>query len=514
MMKLSVFLPLIIPFTAGLLLLGFRTKETYQKTVSFIASLGLLAAALNLLFVVKNQGIQVAHLGNWPSPFGIILAVDLLGAIMTVVCGSVGLTALFYSFPTIQKKRMDGAYYALFFFLLFGINGAFMTGDLFNLFVFFEVVLMTSYVLLVLGNEHKQAASGFTYLTLNLVGSTLFLAGAGIIFGQLGTLNMAHIASRIGTIENQGLVTLVGMIFFCVFGIKAAMFPLYNWLPDSYTAPPTPISAVFAGLLTKVGVYSMYRAFGTMFIQDIGFTHHNVLILLAGLTMVLGVWGAVVQYDVRSILAFHSISQVGYILMGLAIFTPLAIAGGIYHMVHHSLIKSSLFLIGGGMGHIGGTQDLKKLGGLVKKSSALAIFFMISSMALSGIPPLSGFYSKLALVVSGLAEKHPILVTAALVTSLFTLYSMIKIWRLGFWGETNTEKESELTPSPKTLQNRLWTSLTLSVAFVIYLSLFAGPVMKICKDASEQLFNQKEYIEAVLNSRPVPYPARDKNEKP
>jgi len=321
---------------------------------------------------------------------------------------------------------------------------------------------------------------------------------------------MAHIALRIGEINNKGLVTLIAILFFVVFGLKSAIFPIFNWLPDSYTAPPTPVSAVFAGLLTKVGVYSMYRAFGTIFTHDVLYTHHAILIPLAGLTMLFGVWGAVVQYDISRILAFHTISQVGYILMGLAIFTPLAIAGGIFHMIHHSMIKSSLFLIGGGAGKIGGSQNLKKLGGLVGMSTSLAIFFMISALALSGVPPLSGFFSKYTLIVSGLNQYHPWLVTAALITSLFTLYSMIKIWRLGFWGEKNPK--AQYSPLEFGRKNKfILIGCSLSVVMVLCLTLFANAVMNFSVKASHQLMDRDAYIEAVLSKSPLPQSGRPRS---
>jgi len=495
-MKIIIFLPLILPFVAALLLLLGRQNDKWQKGVSLITNLLLLLTATKLLQATLSGQILVAQMGNWKPPFGIVLAVDILGALMVAISAIVGFTSLLFSFRDIDKQRTKGFYYSLFHFLLFGMNGAFMTGDLFNLFVFFEIVLMTSYVLLILGNEHHQVKSGFTYLMLNLIGSTLFLVGAGILFGQLGTLNMADIAARSGTVHNQGLVTVVAVLFLCVFGLKSAMFPLNNWLPDAYTAPPTPISALFAGILTKVGVYSLFRTFLTIFPNDVSFTHHTLLLPLAGLTMLLGVWGAVVQYDVRSILAFHSISQVGYMLMGLALYTPLAIAGGIFHIIHHSLIKSSLFLIGGGIGHAAGTQNLKKLGGLVSHIPGLSVLFIISALALSGIPPLSGFYSKYALIVGGLNTGHGFLVCAVLMTSLFTLYSMIKIWRLGFWGSW-PDKEQVVS---KIKLSKVLIPCLISVVFVVLLSLCAGPIMKISIKASLQLLDQNHYIDSVLES--------------
>lgn len=503
------FLPMIVPFAAGLLLLMNRGNRAWQCSVAGAGIALLVGTSVYLLAAVLKHGMIVIHFGNWPPPITILFAIDTLSAVMVCLTALVGGTAVLYSLHDIGEERRHGSYYGVFFFLLFGINGSFLTGDLFNLFVFFEVVLMSSYVLLTLGNGQRQAKYGFSYLAINLTGSTLFLAGAGLLYGLLGTLNMAHIAERIGGVEQQGLVTGIAMIFLVVFGIKSAMFPLYNWLPDAYPAPPTPVSALFAGLLTKVGVYAMYRVFGTIFVLDIGFTHHQILLPLSGLTMLLGVWGAVVQYDVKYILAFHSISQVGYILMGLALHSPLALAAGIFHMIHHSLIKSSLFLIGGGMENIGGSQHLKKIGGVLHLSATLGVFFMISALALSGVPPLSGFFSKLGLVAAGLRDSHPWIVTAALVTSLFTLYSMIKIWRLGFWGKPvhASDRKEKDAPLPSAGSGFLW-SCGVSVLLVIFLSLFAGPVMRISKIAGDDLLNRDRYIKTVLESRPRAHPQR------
>ena len=498
-----VLLPLIIPFITGLLLLVGRNHNGWQKGISLATNVFLVVVSILLMYQISNQGIQVVQLGNWKAPFGIVLAADMLSGVMVFISALVGLTCVLFSFHEISLIRQEGYYYSLFHFLLFGINGAFLTGDLFNLFVFFEVLLMTSYVLLILGNEDKQISAGFSYLTLNLIGSTLFLAGAGILFGLLGTLNMAQISQRIAAAPQTGLITLVGMIFFFVFGLKGAMFPVFNWLPKAYTAPPAPVCALFAGLMTKVGVYSMYRVFGTVFAHDIAFTHNTLLATLAGLTMVIGVFGAVVQYDIRSILAFHSISQVGYILMGLALFSPLAIAAGVFHMIHHSLVKSSLFLIGGGIGALTGTQDLKKLGGLVGSSWSLAVFFIVAAMALAGIPPLSGFFSKFGLVMGGLKSDQYLLVFAALFTGLFTLYSMIKIWRLGFWGEPGSH------PMKSKPSRSLLVSTGVSVFVIILLTVFIKPLMTICFSASRDLLNKNKYIEAVLDQPTIPYNKRD-----
>jgi multicomponent Na+:H+ antiporter subunit D len=496
-MNWGLFLPLIVPFVAGLLLLAKKESPGWQRGVSLAGSLGMLMASVYLLQGVNQTGVAVSHVGNWPAPFGIVIAADRLSALMVLITAMVGLSCVLFAFFDIEKARVRGSFYALFSFLLFGVNGAFLTGDLFNLFVFYEVVLMASYALTVLGNEKAQVKFGFTYLTINFLGSSLFLVGAGLLFGQLGTLNMAQAAERVANLENKELVTLVAVIFLFVFSLKSAAFPIFNWLPDAYSAPPAPVSAVFAGLLTKVGVYSLYRVFGMIFVHDPSFTHQTILIPLAAGTMLFGVWGAVVQYDIKYILAFHSISQVGYMLMGLALFSPLAMAAGIFHMFHHSLVKSSLFLIGGGIEHRAGSQDLKKLGGLAAQSAFLAVLFMISALALAGIPPLSGFFSKYGLVISGLSANQGWLVLAALTTSLFTLYSMMKIWRLAFWGKSQNREPKDNAGAP-TEKTGILTACAVSVVMVLLLTFAADLLMRFSKKAADQILSPQPYIDAVL----------------
>ena len=496
------FLPLAIPFVAALLLLFRRQDLPWQRGISATAALCTFLASAAVFHQVWTAGIIAVPMGNWPPPFGIFLTIDLLSATMLVLSSLVGMSALFYSLFDIGWERRDGSFFALYQLQIFGINGAFSTGDIFNLFVFFEVTLMTSYVLLTLGNEHEQARAGFSYFTINLIGSTIFLAGAGLLYGQLGTLNMAHLAERVSAAPNNGLIAVVAVMFLFVFGLKSAMFPVFNWLPNAYSAPPTPVSALFAGLLTKVGVYSMYRVFGTIFVTDTGFTHGTILLPAAGLTMLIGVWGAMVQNDVRYILAFHSISQVGYILLGLALYAPLAMAAGLFHMVHHSLVKSSLFLLGGGMGRAGGSQNLKKLGGLVRGAPFLALLFLVSALALAGIPPLSGFYSKFGLIAASFAGQHPVAAALALATSLFTLYSMIKIWRLGFWGTGDGKRET------KSVSPGLLTACAFSVVLVVALSALAGPSMAVFSRAASQLLDRDAYIRAVFAQSPLPQPGR------
>ncbi|MCT7654634.1 hypothetical protein MBH78_07270 [Oceanimonas sp. NS1] len=242
------------------------------------------------------------------------------------------------------------------------MTGAFLTGDIFNLYVWFEILLIASFGLMILGGERAQMEGAIKYVTLNLISSAMFLTAVGLLYGYAGTLNMADLAVKLNGPEQSGLVTVIAMLFLVAFGIKAAAFPLFFWLPASYHTPPVAISAVFAGLLTKVGVYALYRVFSLIFVQDIGFTHGTVLMAMGIFTMVTGVLGAAAQFEVRRILSFHIISQIGYMLVGLALFTPLAVAGGVFYIFHHIIVKTNLFLVSGVMYRYHGSYDLSRLG--------------------------------------------------------------------------------------------------------------------------------------------------------
>jgi multicomponent Na+:H+ antiporter subunit D len=291
-----------------------------------------------------------------------------------------GLTVLLYSFGNVDRAREHWGYYPVLQFLLMGINGSFLTGDLFNLFVFFEVMLMASYVLLALGGEPSQLQESFKYLVLNLLASTVFVASVGILYGVTGTLNMADLSQKMAHTDRSGLITALAMLFLFVFGVKAAIFPLFFWLPDAYPQPPAAVSALFAGLLTKVGVYTLLRTFTLLFVQDIAFTH-TLILVLAAFTMIVGVLGAIVQNHLRGILSFHIISQIGYMILGLGLFTPLALAGSIFYIIHHIIVKTALFLISGVTGRITGTDELKNMGGLLTHYPWLSALFLLAALS-------------------------------------------------------------------------------------------------------------------------------------
>jgi multicomponent Na+:H+ antiporter subunit D len=494
-MTLVLALPLIIPLlTAVLALLAWRRRRL-QRALGVAGSVGLLGAALWLLATVWTSGIQVLQVGGWRAPFGITLVADLFSATMVVLAGLTGLAVAIYALSSIDTRREIFGYHPLVQVLLLGVCGAFLTGDLFNLYVWFEVMLMASFVLLALGGERAQLEGAVKYVTLNLLSSAIFLAGVGLLYGLTGTLNMADLAVHLRALPEQGPVTALAMLFLVAFGIKAAVFPLFAWLPASYHTAPVVVSALFAGLLTKVGVYALVRVFTLLFIGDVA-TTHSLLLAIAALTMVTGVLGAAAQDEVRRILAFHIVSQIGYMVLGLALFTPLALAGSVFYIIHHILVKTNLFLIAGLVRLLGGGEDLKRLGGLWARTPWLAVLFLVSALSLAGMPPLSGFWAKLTLVQAGLAVEQYLIVAVALVVGLLTLFSMTKIWAEAFWKAPPGEVGS-VTPG---------AALVLPVAglalMTVAIGLGAEPVFELARRAGEQLLDPAAYVAAVLGAMP------------
>jgi multicomponent Na+:H+ antiporter subunit D len=465
-----------------------------QRLLGVAGAAVSLVVAVALLAEVDHRGIQAIQIGNWPAPFGITLVADLFAAIMIVLTALIGLAVAVYSLATMDAGREAFGYYPLLHLLLMGVSGAFLTGDIFNLYVAFEVMLMASFVLMALGGERAQLEGAVKYVTLNLVSSALFLTAVGVLYGSVGSLNMADLALRLRGEMSPGLVTALAMLFFAAFGIKAAVFPLFFWLPASYHTPPAAISAVFAGLLTKVGVYALIRFFTLLFVQDVGYTHALILVV-AGLTMVTGVLGAVAQGEFRRILSFHIVSQIGYMVMGLGLYTPLALAGSVFYIAHHIIVKTNLFLIAGIVHRLRGTYELKPLGGLYREHVGLAVLFLVPALSLAGMPPLSGFVAKLTLVRAGLEAERYLIVAVALVVGLLTLVSMTKIWAEAFWKPAPAA--SRPGPAPGHAPALLLPVVTLA-AITVALGLAAEPIFALSTRAAEQLLDSSRYVEAVL----------------
>lgn len=500
-MDLLIALPILTPLLTAVALLLSWNQIRVQRLISLVGTTALLLVAVALLLAVWSGGIQATQIGNWPAPFGITLVADLFSAIMVTITGVMALAVAVYALVFMDDPRQRYGYHPLFFILLMGVCGAFLTGDMFNLYVWFEVMLISSFVLLALGGTRVQLEGAFKYVTLNLVSSAIFLTAVGILYSLTGTLNLADLSQQLGQVEQPGLVSALAMLFLVSFGIKAALFPLFFWLPDSYHTPPIPVTTIFSALLTKVGVYALVRVFTLLFVHDLEFTH-TLLLIIAGLTMVTGVLGAVAQTEFRRLLSFHIISQIGYLLMGLGLFTTLALAGTVFFMAHVILTKSALFLVSGVVHRLRGTYDLKKLGGLYRSNALLATLFLIPAFSLAGIPPLSGFWAKLALVRAGLDIGQYIIVAVALGVSVLTLFSMTKIWAEVFWkpAPDNGDAEGATLSSTFDMRQRLAALAPLGalVLVTVVLGVLAEPFFTLALQAAEQLLNPTAYVGKVL----------------
>ena len=406
-------LPLLIPLTTAALCLAAWRRTALHRILAVVGTAALLAAGVALLAVVRRDGICVTQAGAWPAPFGITLVADLFSAVMVALAGLVGMVVVLFSLATMDRGREAFGYYPLVHVVLLGVCGAFLTGDLFNLYVWFEVMLMASFVLLVLGGERPQLHGGIKYVTLNLVSSAVFLATVGILYGLTGTLNMADLARRLDGMTQTDTVTAVGMLFLVAFGIKAAVFPLFFWLPASYHTPPAAVGALLAGLLTKVGVYAMIRVF-TLLFPDPNASVYTILLILSAITMVVGLIGALAQRDFRRVLSFNLVGHIGFTTVGLALWAPAALGGSILYALHHMLVISTLFLVSGLFLRQWRTTELSALGGLYRSQPAIACLALVPLFSLAGVPPLSGFIAKVAVIGPILGAGHYVLAAVAL----------------------------------------------------------------------------------------------------
>lgn len=486
-------LPLILPLSAiGLLLCLRGLREKFRLVITAVICGVMLVSAGVLFSEVSAHGILVLRVGNWPAPYGISLVADLFSASMVLVTALIGFSVAVYAIGC-GTAKFRGYFTPLFLALLLGVNGSFLTGDLFNLYVWFEVMLMASFVLVALPGGRLQLEAAVKYLTLNFIASAFFLVGLGVVYGMVGTLNMADLAVKLAAMDEPDLVSSSAILFLIAFGVKAGIFPFYFWLPSSYHVIPTPVAAVFAGLLTKVGVYACVRVFTLIYPGYQDFLG-SILLPLGILTMVTGVLGAASQFFIPRILSFHIISQIGYMIVGLAFFTQGALAATVFYVVHHIVVKTNLFLIGGIMGRKLGTQALGKMGGLYRNSAWLAVLFAVPALSLAGIPPLSGFFAKFALIREGLALREWVAVFMASAVGLLTLYSMVKIWNEAFWKKLQNAGARVPKPVP-------WTMVAPAVLLALCtlcMGIFPAIFFDFAERAAQQLLNPENYIRAVL----------------
>ncbi|QED46562.1 Na+/H+ antiporter subunit D [Cytobacillus dafuensis] len=486
-----VIMPIIIPLIAGLIMILFRQNIRFQRFLSILAIMASGFVAVILMGQIKGKGIQTLQAGGWDPPFGITIVADMFSALLLLSTSIVALFCLIFAFKSIGKERESHYFYPFYLFLITGVNGSFLTGDLFNLFVCFEVMLISSYVLISLGGTKIQLRESIKYILINVLSSSLFLLGVAYLYAMLGTLNFAHLSLRVAEAGQDGLLTTVALLFLMVFGMKAALF-LFFWLPEAYSAPPIAVAAIFAALLTKVGIYAIFRMFTLVFYHEPQITH-LIIGILGALTMILGAIGAVAYWDIKKILTYNVIVGVGFIMAGLASFTSNGIMGSMYYLIHDILIKALIFLLGGTIISLTGTSKLKEISGLIRNHPYLGWMFFIAALSLAGIPPLSGFLGKVFITRGTFESEYYWLGGIGLLTSLMVLYSIMKVFMNVFWGETHLSKEME-----KGTTKGLMFPMGCLTVLTISLGLGAEGIHEYVRLATESLLNPKLYIEAVM----------------
>ena len=502
----------LIPLITGLVSVPLINLRWASRLLGASSLAATAALAVALLWTIRDGGVMTSQMGGWAAPFGIAVVFDSLSGLLLAAASVVALAAYLHGFSSLDPVTERRYYHPLIHLLMFGVNLSFLTGDLFNLFVAFEIMLMASYALLVIGTSRPQLNHAFKYVLLNLLASTVFVMAAGMVYGMMGTLNIADLARLVAERQMAGEplptgFTALGVLLLLVFGLKGAFFPLWFWLPDTYWTPPIAVAGLFGGILTKVGVYAVARTFPLVFAQappeGMDPTSSRTLLLVifacaAPFTMFLAVLGAVSHRNIRRILAVHVISQVGYMVFAFAVMSAAALAGCVLFIIHNMVVKSSLFLCCGVMEKHAGTDDLDQLGGLLKRDAVLATLFFLAAMSLVGLPPLSGFFGKLIIIRAGFETPGAWwLAVVGLLTGALTLLSMLKIWSYGFWSP-GPAPVARAPAAVKRSMRPAYAGIAMLVAVALFLGFGAQPVYVVARHAGEQVVEPDTYIRAVL----------------
>ena len=489
--------PVLLPLAGAALTLLLRHHHRLQLWIAILTLATIFAVAIALAVHVNASGVLVLQIGAWTPQLGIVLVADRLTALMLLVSSMVTLCVLVYSSAQALDEEDHSTpiviYHPTYLALVAGVSMAFLAGDLFNLYVGFEVLLAASYVLLTLGGSASRIRAATTYVIVSLLSSVIFLTAIAAIYAATGTVNLAELALRLDAIQ-PGTRIVLELMLLVAFAIKAAIFPLSAWLPDSYPTAPAPVTAVFAGLLTKVGIYAILRMETLLFPAS---RIEDLLMAAAALSLVVGILGAVAQTDLKRVLSFTLVSHMGFMLFGIGMSTRLGIAATIFYVAHHITVQSTLFLAAGLIERRGGTTNLVRLGGLAKLAPIIAVLFLIPALNLAGIPPLSGFLGKVALIRAGFDAGTPeawMLIAVSLITSLLTLYAIAKIWNRAFWQEPDDEVRERDEPIPAVM-----TGATAALGvFSLALTVLAGPLFEYADAAAQSVLRRTPYVTAVL----------------
>lgn len=482
--------PLLLYMLGGMLCLFFNKRILIQRIVFLLVGVLACAAAVKLVAVIDRVETLSLQVGAWEQPFGITVSVDRFAALMVFITALLALAVSIYSFSdrvlSIKKKRIG--FYPSLLFMLAGITGAFITSDLFNLYVWFEVMLVSSFVLITLGSKKDQLQGGIKYVVINFVASSFLLLAIGVLYGTTGHVNFTALAESLRLPEVSSITQLASVLLLVSFGIKAALFPFYFWLPSSYHTPPIAVIAIVSGLLTKVGVYTLIRTYTLLFPLHQNYYTQHILLILACVTMLVGVLGAIAQRDIRKVLAYNLISKIGFMVLGLAIYTPAALAGTIFYMLHHILVKTNLFFTVGVIAKITGTYNYKKMGGLYDRYPVLSFVFLLLAFVLVGIPPFSGFWGKFMLAEAGIQAGQYVPVGLLLFTSLLTLYSMMLVWKRAFLVKP-IEEHQQIAKENVVMKTYIGMYLAgaLLLTFTLWISFSPGWLIAYTQKAAMQL---------------------------
>ncbi|GAB3009835.1 Na+/H+ antiporter subunit D [Cyclobacterium sediminis] len=497
-----IVLPVIFQLFIAVLLMFSWNSKNIQKLISVTGSLIALVISILLLVKVNTEGIQVMQAGGWAAPFGITFVADTFSSLLVLLTAIAGLAVSVYSVGSIRNARVKFGYFPIFHLLIMGLSGAFLTGDIFNLYVWFEIIIISSFVLLTIGGEKAQIEGAIKYVTMNLLASVIFLTAIAILYGLTGSLNMADLSLRVAEIENRGLVNVTAVLFLVGFGIKSAVFPLYFWLPASYHTPPPAISAIFGGLLTKVGVYALLRVFTLIFVPDAFLS--TVIMVLAIFTILSGGIGALIQNNMRKVISYLIICHIGFMLAGLGVYSSLAIAGAIFYLVHDIVVKTNLFMVSGLIFKFKGTYSMRLLGSFYKEHPKLSLLMAIPLFSLVGIPPLSGFWGKLLILQGAIEQTNILVVVFVILGSFLTLFIIARMWSEVFWKdgpELPEKKHIKYFNALKPLKRR---AMIGSILFLSLISLGIGFgaewVMRLSIKIGENLMDPTQYIQAVLGN--------------
>ena len=495
--------PLLLQLLLAILLMFFWKKINTQRIISMLGSLVHLAVSIGVFAYIWNNGTQTVQAGSWEAPFGITFIADTFAITMVLLTSIAGLAVSIFSSGSVIGDRLRFGYFPIFHFLLLGLTGAFLTGDIFNLYVWFEIIIISSFVLITIGGEKAQLEGAVKYFTLNFLASMIFLTAIAVLYGLTGSLNMADLANKVAAVENRALVEITAILFLIGFGIKSAVFPLYFWLPASYHTPPSAVSAIFGGLLTKVGVYALIRVFTLIFVGDAFLD--QILLVLAIFTLFSGALGALVQNNIRKVFSYLIICHIGYMIIGLGMFTEVAIAGAIFYLVHDILVKTNLFMISGLIYRIKGSNSMRALGGFYANYPKLSLLMFIPLFSLVGIPPLSGFWPKISLITASFETGSYWSLAAIIFASFITLVVIAKLWAEVFWKDAQ-----EIPVRPKfryfhKIKSIKRIQIIVPIVFLSLVTLYVGfgaeHIQSLATRISSELMDNQQYIDAVLNTQ-------------